>query len=263
MIGISCGRLEDLPALRDFAEAHGLGLELQEFALPEVLDGDWRALLQRYRRALVGFAGPISLHGPFVDLFSGSVDPRIAAVAMERYRQSLEIAAELGAWLVNFHLNYNPLVDEPSYRPRWLERQAAFWSELAIEAQEVGVRIALENMWEPDPFLQVEVIQRVNHFHIGVCLDIGHAYLYSRVPIHAWINILEPVLIYAHLHNTTGVQDRHLPLNQGVIPVEPVLIRLAQCLNRPMLILEMPSLAEIQESFPILQRALQRTSWPL
>ncbi|MDW8065981.1 MAG: TIM barrel protein, partial [Anaerolineae bacterium] len=80
-----------------------------------------------------------------------------------------------------FHLNYNPLVDEPSYRPRWLERQAAFWAELAFEAQEAGIRIALENMWEPDPFLQVEVIQRVNHFYIGACLDIGHADLSSRV----------------------------------------------------------------------------------
>ncbi len=263
MIGISCSKLEDLPALRDFAETHGLGLELQEFAQPEILDGEWRPLLHHYRQALVGFAGPISLHGPFVDLFSGSADLRIAAVAMERYRQSLEIAVELGAWLVNFHLNYNPLVDEPSYRLRWLERQATFWTELAFEAQEAGVRIALENMWEPDPFLQVEVIQRVNRFYIGACLDIGHAYLYSRVPLQAWINVLEPVLIYAHLHNTTGVQDRHLPLTQGVIPVEPVLGRLARCLNRPMLILEMPGLPEIRESLPILQRILQRVSWPL
>ncbi|MCS7251635.1 MAG: sugar phosphate isomerase/epimerase family protein [Anaerolineae bacterium] len=262
MIGISCSSLEDLFALRDFAEAHGLGLELQEFAQPEILDGEWRSLLRRYRRILVGFSGPISLHGPFVDLFSGSVDPRIAAVAMERYRQSLEIAAELGAWLVNFHLNYNPLVDEPTYRPRWLERQMAFWAELALEAQEAGLRIALENMWEPDPFLQVEVIQRVNHFCIGACLDIGHAYLYSRVPLQAWISVLEPVLIYAHIHNTTGVQDRHLPLTQGVIPIEPVLDRLVRCLNRPMLILEMPDLAGIRESFPILQHILQRASWP-
>lgn len=257
MIGISCGKLEDLPALREFAEAHSLGLELQEFAQPEVLDGGWRDLLQQYRRALAGFSGPISLHGPFVDLFSGSVDPRIAAVAMERYRQSLEIAAELGAWLVNFHLNYNPLVDAPSYRPQWLERQTAFWTELAFEAEEAGIRIALENMWEPDPFLQVEVIQRVNHFHVGACLDIGHAYLYSRVPLSAWINVLEPVLIYAHLHNTTGTQDRHLPLARGVIPIGPVLARLVRCLNRPMLILEMPGLAEIRESFPILQRIFQ------
>jgi sugar phosphate isomerase/epimerase len=260
MIGISCGRLTDLPALREFAEAHGLGLELQEFALPEVLDGEWRDLLRRYRQALSGFTGPISLHGPFVDLFSGSVDPRIAAVTMERYRHSLAIAAESGAWLVNFHLNYNPLVDEPSYRPRWLERQVAFWTELAFEAQEAGIRIALENMWEPDPFLQVEVIQQVNHFGVGACLDIGHAYLYSRVPIQAWINVLEPVLIYAHLHNTSGSQDRHLPLTQGVIPVEPVLSRLARCLNRPMLILEMPGLAEIRESLPLLQRILQRVT---
>lgn len=263
MIGISCGKLEDLPALRDFAEAHGLGLELQEFAQPEILDGEWQALLARYRQTLSGFAGPISLHGPFVDLFSGSVDPRIAAVAMDRYRQLLEIAVELGAWLVNFHLNYNPLVDAPSYRLRWLERQAAFWTELAFEAQEAGIRIALENMWEPDPFLQVEVIQRVSHFYIGACLDIGHAHLYSRVPLQAWIDVLEPVLIYAHLHNTTGSQDRHLPLTQGVIPMEPVLSRLVRCLNRPMLILEMPGLAEIQESFPVLQRILQRVSWPL
>ncbi|WP_352427849.1 sugar phosphate isomerase/epimerase family protein [Thermoflexus sp.] len=260
MIGINCGRLADLPALRDFAEVHGLGLELQEFASPETLEGDWRALIRRYRQALAGFAGPISLHGPFVDLFSGSIDPRIAAVAMERYRQAMEIAVELGAWLVNFHLNYNPLVDEPSYRPRWLERQAAFWSELAEEAQDAGVRIALENMWEPDPFLQVEVIQRVNHLSIGACIDIGHAYLYSRVPIQAWINILEPILIYVHLHNTNGIQDRHLPLSHGIIPIEPVLSRLVRCMNRPVLILELPGLAEIQESLPILQRILQQTS---
>lgn len=36
--------------------------------------------------------------------------------------------------------------------------------------------------------------------------------------------------------------------------------RLVRCTNRPVLILELPGLVEIQESLPILQRILQQTS---
>ncbi|MBO9361295.1 MAG: hypothetical protein J7452_03725 [Thermoflexus sp.] len=110
-------------------------------------------LLRRCCQALSRFAGPVSLHSPFADLFSGCVDARIAAVTTERYRHSLAIAAKLGAWLVNLRLNYNLPVDEPPNRPGWLEGQVAFWTELAFEAQEADICIAPESMREPDPFL--------------------------------------------------------------------------------------------------------------
>jgi sugar phosphate isomerase/epimerase len=113
---ISCYSLSDLPTFKAVAESYGIGLELQEFADPVLLDGDWRGQVARYRAVLSDFAGELTLHGAFFDLFSGSPDRRVAGIARERYRQNLTIAAELGAHLINFHANYLPLIDEPHYQ---------------------------------------------------------------------------------------------------------------------------------------------------
>src|SRR5512136_2922531 len=142
---ISCERLSDLPALQALAESYGVGLELHEFADPNILDGDWRGHVARYRKALVGFPGELTLHGAFLDLFSGSPDRQVVAIAGERYRQNLTIAAELGAHVINFHANYLPLIDDPRYLSGWIERQIAFWHPLAQEAGTLGEMIVLEN----------------------------------------------------------------------------------------------------------------------
>jgi sugar phosphate isomerase/epimerase len=249
---ISCERFRDLPSLRAIAESNGMGFELQEFADPTILDGDWRGHVARYRKALSGFSGELSLHGAFFDMYCGSPDRQVVALARERFRQNLTIAAELGAHLVNFHINFLPLIDDPRYPPAWTERQIAFWSPMAQEARGLGVTIVLENMWEPDPHIQRQVLDGVHSPHLKACLDVGHAVVYSQVPLDAWIKTLEPYLFLTHLHNTNGKEDVHLRFGQGVLDMTTVLDQLRHLPRQPIFCLELPDASSIEASLKFL-----------
>ncbi len=249
---ISCERLSDLSALRDLAESHGMGLELQGFADPGILDGDWRGQVARYHDALADFSGELTLHGAFYDLFSGSPDRRVAAIARDRYRQNMTIAAEIGAHLINFHANYLPLIDDPHYLPGWTERQIAFWRPLAEEAATLGITLVLENMWESSPSILLKVLETVHSPHLRACLDVGHARIYSKLPLESWIEPMTPYLVLTHLHNTDGVADIHLSFDNGLLDMPSLLDRLRRLPRPPIFCLELPNASSIEASLSYL-----------
>ena len=250
---ISCERLSDLPAYLALARRYKLGLELQEFSNPILLDDDWGERMREYRSLLNGFHGDLSMHGAFIDLISGSPDRRVAAIARDRYRQNLEVAQRLGARVIDFHANYLPLVDHPSYLPDWENRQVDFWGPLAEEAKQVGVTLVLENMWEPDPSIICRVLTRIKSPHLKACLDVGHASLYSRLPVSLWISALGDELVYTHLHNNHGTTDEHLAFGDGVIDFPELLATLRTLPRPPQFTLELPTLETIQASLPYLE----------
>jgi len=252
-VSISCERLSDLPGHLALAQSRKLGLELQEFSNPTLLDDDWRGALREYRAHLNSFAHPITMHGAFIDLISGSPDRRVAAIARDRYRQNLEIAHSLGASVIDFHANYLPLVDHPSYLPDWENRQVDFWGPLAEEAEKVGATLVLENMWEPDPRIICRVLTRIGSPYLKACLDVGHASLYSQLPVNVWIKELGEQLVYTHLHNNHGTTDEHLAFGDGVIDFPELLGTLRGLPQTPMFVLELPNLDSIEASLPYLE----------
>ncbi len=250
---ISCERLSDLPGHLALARSRSLGLELQEFSSPNLLDDDWRSRVREYQAHLDGFPCAITMHGAFIDLISGSPDRRVAALARDRYRQNLEIAHELGAQVIDFHANYLPLVDHPSYLPEWEKRQVEFWGPLADEAAQANMTLVLENMWEPDPGIICRVLTRIASPRLKACLDVGHASLYSRLPVSVWIKQMGDQLIYTHLHNNHGTTDEHLAFGDGVLDFPELLATLRTLPNPPMFVLELPTLSSIQASLPYLE----------
>ncbi|HEC34695.1 MAG TPA: hypothetical protein ENI37_08305, partial [Chloroflexi bacterium] len=167
-------RARDITQHVAFAREHHVGIEIQIYGYdPNLLDGDWRALVIRHKALLRNFEGEIALHGAFYDMYSASVDKRIAAVTRERYLLNLRIAAELGACHVVFHANYLPALHHPDYLVGWTRRQVVFWNDLAEEAQRLGVVIVLENMWEPEPGIIAGVLEQVDSPHLAACLDVG------------------------------------------------------------------------------------------
>src|SRR5262245_23730585 len=87
----------------DIAQEHGIGIEIQAFAYPDVLEGEWPALVEEYRNALENVHGELAMHGPFLDMASGSPDPLIRKVVRRRIEQSLEIGAMLDVRTIVFH----------------------------------------------------------------------------------------------------------------------------------------------------------------
>jgi sugar phosphate isomerase/epimerase len=251
----------DITPYVDLAQAHGAGLEVQVYGYDTGLlddEQECRKLLDQHKAQLQGFEGKIAIHGAFYDLSPASPDQRIVKLVRERYLLNLDIAAELGACHVVFHANFFPIVRNPAHRPNWTERQVEFWGPMAEEAAKRGVVVALENMWEPDPGIIGDVLDRVDSPHVCACLDVGHVYLFSDyVPLKAWIERLEHRLVHCHLNNHRGFYDEHLPLDLpgGVIDYKRDVLPLLRALpDQPLLVLEMDDIEYLRRSLRYLGR---------
>lgn len=228
----------------------GLGIEVMAFAYPHILDGDLRGTVEAYRALLKPVPGAISLHGPFMDMAAGSPDRQINAVVKNRFRQALEIAHELEAKLVVLHANYIAALRTDDYRIGWQNRNVDLWGEIGETAQRLGVRVAVENMWEFDPTIIGDVLKRLNHPWVRACLDVGHSRLYSDVPFETWLDVLSPYLIHVHLNNNDGLQDNHRALATGVVHYDQVLPMLRRLPLPPTMTLEMDQIADMAQSLP-------------
>ncbi len=234
------------------ARKRGLGIELTAFSLPQALDGEWRALDKEYRAALADAPGPLSLHGPFMDLVSGSPDERINMVTYGRYEHVIRIASGLGAGQVVFHANYIGLLHNDFYRRGWHQRNVDFWGSLGDYAKAYDVTVAIENMWEYDPTIIGNLLRELDHPHLKACIDVGHAYLFSDpdVSFDDWLDALRPWIIELHLNNNNGVMDEHYGFDweRGVLDYAEILPKLRELPTDPVMVLEMDRVEDMKSS---------------
>jgi len=249
----------DITRHYELAQAYGAGLELQVYGYnANLLDNDWREVLDQHKALLQDFEGELAMHGAFMDMAPASIDRRVVALTRERFMLNLDIAAELGMRTVVFHTLFLPQVyrpvvgDGPDYRLSWIERQVEFWGPMAEEAAQRDLIIALENMWEPEPDLIGDVLDQVDSPHLAACLDVGHFYLFSDyLPLARWIDQISQWLVHCHLNNHRGSYDEHLPLDVpgGVIDYERDVLPLLRVLpDLPSLSLEMDEIEYLESS---------------
>jgi sugar phosphate isomerase/epimerase len=242
----------NLASCVDLALEYGLGIEVMTFAFPNVLDGDWKTVLHEYRDALTNLTGPITLHGPFMDMVSGSPDERINAVCRDRYIHAMQITAELGANLMVVHANFIGSLHNEHYRRGWHVRNIDFWAPLAEKARAYGVIVALENMWEYDPTIIAELLEAVDHPNLQTCLDIGHAHIFgdTKYTLQDWVRTMQPWLVHSHMNNNNGKLDEHHGFNypKGVINYREVLKMIRSLPEPPQIVLEMDDLDDMRDS---------------
>ena len=229
-----------------------LGIELMAFSVPHILDGEWRKLDTEYRAALADVPGPLTLHGPFMDLVSGSPDERISMVTYGRYEHVIRIAAGLGADQVVFHANYIGLLHNEFYRQGWHQRNVDFWGPLGDYARAYDVTVAIENMWEFEPSIIGDLLRELDHPYLKSCIDVGHANLFSDsdVEIDDWLETMAPWVTELHLNNNNGVMDEHYGFDweQGVLDYEQILPKLRDLPDRPVMVLEMDNVDDMANS---------------
>lgn len=236
----------------ELAQAHNLGIEVMAFAFPDVLDGNWRGVLKAYKAYVADVPGPITMHGPFLDMVSGSLDPRITAVCASRYSHAIRIAAELGAKQVVFHANFIGSLHNSPYREGWHQRGVDFWAPMADYARQHDVTVLIENMWEFDPTIIADLLKEIDHPYLRTCLDVGHAHLFTDEPytFDYWLHTLEPWLTELHMNNNNGVIDEHHGFNwaDGVLDYHELLPRI-RAINPDLdLVLEMDNVADMADS---------------
>lgn len=236
----------------DLAVKNGVGVEVMAFAYPDILDDNWKQELAIYRTILRRVSGMVTMHGPFMDMVSGSPDAQINEVCLQRYRHAIHIASQLGAKTLVLHANFIGSLHNPSYRTGWHRRNVPFWTSLAHDAADKGVVIALENMWEFEPGIIADVLREVDHPNLRACLDVGHAHVFGddRCGIQKWLDVMSPWLVHLHMNNNNGVLDEHhgFDWEHGVLDYFDILDRVRQLNQQPMMVLEMTDVADMRDS---------------
>ena len=63
------------------------------------------------------------------------------------------------------------------------------------------IEIVLENVFDDDWRLLLDVYERVNQPNFKLCLDIGHAHCYSSLDVREWAKNLAPYVSHVHIHD--------------------------------------------------------------
>src|SRR3954471_14297761 len=153
----------------------------------------------------------------------------------------LEYAGIAGADLVVYHALAR--VDAPGAESE-LRHEATVLARLAPRAEQLGVRIALENLAplypgpetiSSNPISLRGAVLRTSSDAVGVCLDLGHAHIVAERRHTSLEKLVEPVLdlvILFHAHDNYGSRDSkqraagvdplrldlHLPPGRGPLP---------------------------------------------
>lgn len=156
----------------------------------------------------------LTIHAPFMDLSPGAVDSKVRDVTMERFNHVLDIAKELKVKCVVFHSGY----EKWKYALNiglWLEQSLLTWKPLMKKAEEIGAKIAIENIFEDEPENLRLLMEKMGNNSFGICFDSGHFNLFSKVSLEHWLGCLKPYILELHLHDNNKTSDQHLPIGNG------------------------------------------------
>ncbi len=196
------------------AREHGLGIEIAEFCTPWFLDTEFEQIdpqVKEKRKCSDRFV----LHAPFSELFPCAIDPKIRAVAAERYRQTIAVAQDYGIRKIVVHGGYNPRI----YFPIWyIEQSVLFWKDFVRDIPD-GMVFCLENVLEEEPTMLSTIIREVNAPQIRMCLDVGHVNAYSKISVFDWLTECADIIEHFHIHNNDTSRDSHNQLFEGTIPM--------------------------------------------
>jgi sugar phosphate isomerase/epimerase len=198
----------------------------------------------------------ITLHAPFQDLLPGALDRLIRDASRRRLHQAFRFLSVFRPESIVCHPGYEARHYQWN-REEWLSHSAATWKEFAQLAGDHGVRVMLENVYETDPRLFLDLLEEVDAPNLQVCLDVGHLSAFGGGDFFGWLDALGPHIGQLHLHDNRGEDDEHLALGAGKIPVADVLRYLAEQGPPPLITLEphqegslLPSLEYLAQIWP-------------
>ena len=232
-------------------------LELQDFSGHEVLDGDWRPLVDAARRGLEGWEGRLGIHGPFWGFSLASADPLVRDVVRRRLDRALDVCAALGARQMVVHSpvtawDHRNLDARPGARDRQVEMCRATLADALARAEAQGVTLVLENIEDLDPGARAAIVQALCSPALRLSIDTGHAHYAHGTcgapPVDYYVLRAGAWLAHMHLQDADGYADRHWQIGTGTIRWHAVFAALERTDATPHLVLELADAAGIPAS---------------
>lgn len=160
-------------------------------------------------------------HLPFHGLNLSCADSKVMEYSREVIKEGLEIGTILGCKVAILHSGFSSQIRPHQVEP-WKQRFIASMKELATLAEDEEVVLAIENAYEPDADLMLEVLQAVGSPWLRFCIDLGHAACYSRLAPEEWITTFKDHVISLDFHDNEGLEDEHKACGTGVVGYEVV-----------------------------------------
>ena len=229
-------------------------LEIQDFTVADVLDGDWKSIAEAYKAKLDGYSGRMGIHGPFWGLPTASSDPEIRKVVSRRMMQAMEVAEHIGATHMVVHSPYTTwdynhricYADDYAMIPQLTQDTLG----AAIKrGEEIGCTLVLENIEDKDPTVRVDLVKSFNSPAFKVSIDTGHAhYAHGNTggpPVDYFVTAAGEDLAHIHLQDADGYADRHWQLGTGTVLWHSVFKALGTLTVKPRLIIELRDHADV------------------
>jgi sugar phosphate isomerase/epimerase len=210
----------------------------------EVVDDGLHALdkkkVSTLKSLAVSYGFKYSVHAPFADINIASLSKSILRATLKRMKQSIAYASALDAYMWVFHPGLRSGISMFYPGMDWLQNLESARS-LFMTADDYGVKIAIENVPEPFPFLMKSTgdfqkfYSEINE-DIGLVLDIGHANINNQNEL--FLTKLSNKIVHIHASDNNGKEDQHLGIGQGTINWEAISKLLTKILYNKTLIIE-------------------------
>jgi sugar phosphate isomerase/epimerase len=193
------------------------------------------------------------IHAPFIDVNLASLNPYIREASVKAVIKSLELAARLGARIVDVHAGTLSR-DIPLHYLKEA-RQACVLSlrELCRQAEDFGILIGVENSSISGDRRIVSraeehrsLLKEVDSDVLGATLDFGHANTFG-LKAGEYLEAIKSDLIHVHLHDNRK-KDEHLSLGKGTLSLEE--LKPLKNMRIP-LTFEVKSIAGLKESIEL------------
>jgi sugar phosphate isomerase/epimerase len=216
------------------------------------LDTYSEAAMVEVARLMAENGRTVTFHGPFMDLAPGGLDETIRKATVQRLQQTLELVPLFGPRSVVFHAGYDASRYH-AHREEWLSSSLATWEVLTKVAEDMGVVIHLENVYEQTPEMILALIEKMSSEYLCFCLDMGHMNVFGEVPLSEWLDALGPYIKEVHLHDNDGLSDAHAPIGSGTVPFEELFQYLRNKEMKPLVTLEPHEEATLWKSLESLE----------
>jgi len=204
-----------------------------------------------------------TVHAPFVDVNIASTDASIRRAVLRRLKKSIFHSSQIGARVWAFHPGLQTGVSHFYPGLDWKLNLEAV-RELEGTARQQQIKIAVENVPEPFPFL-LKGVKDFARFYcdldrddVGMTLDVGHAHISGQV--YGFMEKFASRIVHAHLHDNNGDADRHLGIGDGNIDWPEVIVRLERIGYKGILVIE--SETNTERSLRTLRTVLEHSKHP-
>ena len=177
-----------------------------------------------------------TIHLPFMDLSLGALDPWIRETSLRRIFLAIERSAIFEPINLVLHSGYH-MDYHREVKNEWRNIFLESMDKVLDLAEELGLTISLENVFEPEPDFLKPVFENFKG-RLFWCFDPAHAKVFSEKEEMEWLRALYFYIREIHCHDNLGKYDDHLAIGKGKVKFKEIFKFLKEKEIKPLLVSE-------------------------